>query len=280
MGRLAAAAIALIGFGLMTAVVGPAGAAAAEKPAAAAVGDYPRPPSDPAAVARGKQAFSVNCAFCHGSGARGGESGPNLLRSPLVLNDQKGEVIGAFIQVGRPEKGMPRFNLSADSAADIAAFLHSIRVGRSEAAFDPNSIVVGKAAAGKAFFNGAGHCSRCHSLNGDFAHIGSRLDAKTLQDNIVSGGATSLLGFPLPTAPPQTVMVTPTSGAVVTGTLVDVDDFHVTLIDTAGNRRTFLRDGPSPQVEIHNPLQAHLDRVREWDDADLHNVTAFLKSQK
>lgn len=279
MSRSTALAVALIGLGLLGAVIGAAGAAENEKPAA--VGDYPRPPSDPAAAARGKQAFSVNCAFCHGSGARGGESGPNLLRSPLVLNDQKGEVIGAFIQVGRPEKGMPKFNLPADTAADIAAFLHSIPTGRGEAAaFDPNSILVGKAAAGKAFFNGAGRCSGCHSLKGDFAHIGSRFDAKTLQDNIVSGGATSLLGFPLPTAPAQTVMVTPGSGAVVTGTLVDVDDFHVTLTDSAGNRRTFLRDADSPKVEIHNPLQAHLDRVRQWDDADLHNVTAFLKSQK
>jgi len=265
----------------MTVGLRPAAAAEPQKPApGVAAGDFPRPPPDPAAVARGKQAFSVNCAFCHGSGARGGESGPNLLRSPLVLNDQKGEVIGAFIQVGRPEKGMPKFSLPADTAADIAAFLHSIPVGRSEAAFDPNSILVGNAAAGRAFFNGPGRCTSCHSLQGDLAHIGSRLDAKTLQDNIVSGGATTLLGMPLPTAPPQTVTVTPNSGSPVTGTLVEVDDFHVSLNDSAGNRRTFLRDGANPKVEIHNPLQAHLDRVRQWDDRDLHDVTAFLKSRK
>ncbi len=274
------AAVAVIGLGLMSALSAPAGAGENDKPAAAA-GDYPRPSPDPAAIARGKQAFSVNCAFCHGSAARGGESGPNLLRSPLLLNDQQGEVIGAFIQVGRPEKGMPKFSLPADTAADIAAFLHSIPVGRGAAdAFDPNSILVGKPARGKAFFNGAGGCSGCHSLKGDLAHIGSRLDAKTLQDNIVSGGATTMLGFPLPSAPAQTVSVTPASGPVVTGTLVDVDDFHVTLTDPAGNRHTFLRDGPAPKVEIRNPLQAHLDRVRQWDDADLHNVTAFLKSQQ
>jgi mono/diheme cytochrome c family protein len=32
--------------------------------------DFDRPPDDPAAVARVKQVFSVNCAFCHGSDGR------------------------------------------------------------------------------------------------------------------------------------------------------------------------------------------------------------------
>jgi mono/diheme cytochrome c family protein len=79
--------------------------------------DFPRPPGDPAAIARGKQVFSVNCGFCHGSDARGGEGGPNLLRSPIVLNDQKGEVIAAVVLNGRVEKGMPKFNLPMESVA-------------------------------------------------------------------------------------------------------------------------------------------------------------------
>ena len=50
-------------------------------------------PGDPAAVERGKALYGVNCNFCHGSDARGGEGGPNLLRSDLVLNDKNGELI-------------------------------------------------------------------------------------------------------------------------------------------------------------------------------------------
>lgn len=38
---------------------------------------YPvRPAADPAIVQRGKQVFSVNCGFCHGSDARGGKQAP------------------------------------------------------------------------------------------------------------------------------------------------------------------------------------------------------------
>src|SRR5262249_4738553 len=62
---------------------------------------YPqRPVTDPAAVSRGKVLFEVNCSFCHGADARGGDDGPNLLRSELVLDDQKGERIGPVLQNG------------------------------------------------------------------------------------------------------------------------------------------------------------------------------------
>ena len=258
-------------------VLGAAQVWAADAPA----NDAPRPPGDPAQIARGKQVFSVNCGFCHGSDGRGGEGGPNLLRSPLVLADQKGEAIYAVTLVGRVDKGMPKFDLSLDTIADIAAFLHSIPTGAAEkTAFDPNSILVGNAAAGKAFFNGKGHCSQCHSLKGDFARIGSRLDPKTLQDNIISAGAVTKLGAPLPNAPPRTVTVTLASGEVIKGTLVSVDDFDVTLTDAGGQRRTLPRHGDQPRVEIINPLQAHLDLVREWNDSDIHNLTAFLVTQK
>ena len=41
-----------------------------------------------------------SCASCHGSEARGGESGPNLLRSPVILEDQDGELLLPIVQAG------------------------------------------------------------------------------------------------------------------------------------------------------------------------------------
>lgn len=243
-------------------------------------GDFPPPPSDPAAVARGKQVFGVNCSFCHGSDARGGEGGPNLLRSPFVLNDQKGNLIASVVQAGRVEKGMPKFDLGSDTIADIAAYLHSIPLGRSAGqALDPKAILVGDPKAGRAYFFGPGHCDRCHSLQDQFAHIGSKFDPKALQDHIVSAGATTLLGALLPTAPARTVTVTLSSGEVFSGVLVSIDDFSLTVESSAG-RRTFVRHGDSPRLDIKNPLQAHLDMLRNWNDRDLHNLTAFLAGQK
>ena len=80
---------------------GPARRAVTPRPPA-----YPqRPQAEQAVLDRGKALYGVHCNFCHGSDARGGEGGPNLLRSELVLNDENGEKIGPVIRNGR--EGMP-----------------------------------------------------------------------------------------------------------------------------------------------------------------------------
>ena len=67
-----------------------------------------RPPGDPALIARGQTLFGVNCRICHGADLRGGDmGGVNLLRSQLVLNDQKGELILPVVHNGRQNPGMP-----------------------------------------------------------------------------------------------------------------------------------------------------------------------------
>lgn len=249
----------------------------ASKPTAVEGPDFPRPPGDPAAIARGNQTFGINCAFCHGSSARGGEKGPNLLRSPIVLNDQHGELIAAIVSNGRPDKGMPKFNLGPETIADIAAYLHSIDVEAAAAAtFNPKSVLVGNAAAGKVYFYGKGRCTTCHSIEKDLAGIGSKYDPPHLQDMIFTAGATGIFGEPSATAPPPTVTVEMPSGASIKGRLVEFDDFFVVLIGADGRRRTIRRDGDAPRMQVDNPLQAHLDMVRNWEDRDLHDVTAYL----
>ncbi|HEY9141329.1 MAG TPA: cytochrome c, partial [Bryobacteraceae bacterium] len=81
-------------------------------------------PPDAAAAARGARLYAPNCAFCHGEKATGAD-GPDLVRSPLVLHDEKGELIGPVLLKGRADKGMPAFSaLTADQVYDIAEFLH------------------------------------------------------------------------------------------------------------------------------------------------------------
>src|SRR4029079_10785342 len=62
---------------------------------------YPdRPPPDPAAVERGRALYGVNCAFCHGADTRGGDSGPSLLRSGVVLDAPNGEGMPQIVLLG------------------------------------------------------------------------------------------------------------------------------------------------------------------------------------
>src|SRR5262249_20027815 len=102
--------------------------------------------ADQAAIDRGKALYGVNCTFCHGSDARGGEGGPNLIRSQLVLNDKDGELITPIVQNGRPDQGMPKIDLTIAQVKDVAAFLHSFRTSGYDASRDrPPSILVGNA---------------------------------------------------------------------------------------------------------------------------------------
>jgi len=113
-----------------------AGVAAVGMPGVGLRAQEPKPPrvsrqakaaalaADPAAE-RGRKQFGESCAFCHGADATGGRA-PDLMRSPLVAHDVKGNLIGEVVHQGRPDKGMPALPLSDDQVADIAAFLHAL----------------------------------------------------------------------------------------------------------------------------------------------------------
>lgn len=252
---------------------------------------YPvRPPADPAAVARGKQIFSVNCSFCHGSDARGGEGGPNLIRSELVMGDKDGEAIAVVVQNGRPDKGMPKFDLTLANISDIAAFIHSFPVGGRAAILNTVDPLVGDAKAGQAYFNGPGKCGTCHSATGDLAGIANKYpDVRALQGSMLTGGGGRGrgAGAAVPVATPgtpdplaKTVTVTLPTGQTVEGKLDQIDDFVVSLTEADGTYRSFSRNGDVPKVVVKNPLQPHLDMLRTLDDTDIHNLTAYLVTLK
>src|SRR5215831_11911496 len=179
---------------------------------------------DQSAVERGQKMFVAQCGFCHGSKATGGQTGPDLIRSVLVMGDEDGKQLGEFLKAGRPDKGMPKFDLSQEQARDIAAFLHQrIAAVIDRGAYKILNILVGDAKAGEAYFSGAGKCNTCHSVTGDLAGIGAKMDPKAIQNALVSGRA----GRGGAAAPVTTVQVTLAGGKMVEGKLDHLDDFVV-----------------------------------------------------
>src|SRR3954471_5341083 len=123
---------------------------------------------DQAAVERCKEVIVNQCGFCHGANARGGASGPDLTRSELVQSDEGGSELGAFLRNGRPDKGMPAFELTVQQSKDVAEFLHAaIFLNANRRLYKVLDILVGDPKAGEAYFSGAGKCSACHSVTGD-----------------------------------------------------------------------------------------------------------------
>jgi mono/diheme cytochrome c family protein len=289
--RLLAAALLIGGF----AFVGPAPAAQQpEVPAAAPAGPsgavsnlfgqprFPvRAPAPATLIAAGKALFSTNCSFCHGSNAQGGESGPNLLRSAVVLNDQKGELIAKVVQNGRVEQGMPRFSLNDAQIEQIADFLHSLPLVNRTAADDVNP-VTGNVLAGAAYFNGAGHCTDCHSISGDLAGIGAKFPPRALERAMLSGNwqGSGFSSTPNMIPPGTTATITLPSGRSLQGRLVSIDEFSVSLLCPDGEQLTFQRHGELPKVTVRNPLQRHLAMLATLTDKQVHDLTAYLVTLK
>jgi len=240
-----------------------------------------RPVEDPAAVVHGKALYGINCQACHGQDLRGGDmGGPNLLRSQAALTDQHGEKIIPIIQGARMAQGMPNIGLNNEDAGAVAAYIRSV-IGTisgqgappGERQKKPLDILVGDAARGQAYF--AAHCASCHSPTGDLKGIGSKYaEPSQLQGNWLRGGSGQHM------APPSTVDVTVSPQDKLSGELVHVDDFLVTLKLSDGTERSFARTGDVPAVVVHDPLEQHREMLPRYTDRDIHDVTAYLVTIK
>ena len=240
---------------------------------------------DPKAVERGGKLFVANCGGCHGATAKGGPGAPDLIRSLLVLEDEKGMLIAPVMREGRPDKGMPKSNLTEPQISDVVAWLHAQTYAADHRrTYAYQNIVTGDPRKGEAYFKTTGTCSTCHSVTGDLAGIGKRYEALALQARWLHpggrGGAARGGASAGPARGATTVKVTLPSGQSFSGVLDRIDDFNVSLRDASGDYHSFTREGRTPQVEIHNPLKAHQDLLGKYTDAEIHNMTAYLVTLK
>jgi len=238
-----------------------------------------------ASVDRGREILVNQCGFCHGSNARGGSSGPDLTRSEVVQNDEGGKELAAFLRNGRPDKGMPSFDLPVEQMKDLATFLHAaIYLNANRRLYQVLDILVGDPQTGAAYFNGAGKCATCHSVTGDLKGVGGKYDAVTLQGKIVMPRGGRGDGPPRPAYMDKNALratVTLASKQTISGILVRLTDFEVMVYDPDSKTiRSWSRSGDIPKVDVVDPLQAHIDMWTKWTDADIHNVTAYLASLK
>jgi cytochrome c oxidase cbb3-type subunit III len=228
-------------------------------------------PDDKAASDRGRKQFEQSCGFCHGADATGAR-GPDLVRSPLVAHDMKGQQIGEVIHQGRPDKGMPAMPLTDSQVIDIAAFLHervaeALHSASVPKAYPAEKLLTGNAEAGRAFFDGPGGCNKCHSTTGDLAGIAGKHSPIDLEARML-----------YPEGKLATAIVTLPSGEQVKGEVKHADDFVIALRDSSGWYRSFRRD--RVKVELQDPLAAHRDLLERLTQPDVHNLFAFLETLK
>jgi cytochrome c oxidase cbb3-type subunit 3 len=214
--------------------------------------------------------FQQNCAFCHGRDAMGGESGPDLTRSKLVLSDVNGDKISVVVREGRIEKRMPAFNFSSQELLSLVAFIHAREAAAAaqkgnRRGVDPSDLQTGDAQAGKQYFNGAGTCSQCHSPTGDLAGIATRYQGLQLEERML-----------YPRDAKSQVTVTLPSGEKIAGTLAYRDEFTIALRDSQGIYRSW--HIANVKYAIHAPVEAHVELFPKYTDDDIHNLMAYLQT--
>lgn len=257
-------------------------------------GAAPAPVLDAAQVGRGETLYQDTCAACHGGDGSGGPGGAvNLTQSALATAPDGGRSLKAFLDVGRPEKGMPPFLFTAAQNADLNAKLRSLRISAEAKdrasgvdAADGNSVLVGDAHVGKAFFEGpVGRCNTCHATAdgqtgsaSSLAHVASRYpDARAMQNNMLLNRSffwSPSLGKDI------TATVSFADGRTVSGYLTSVSDFKVIIRDEQDREQTYPRAKGEPKVVLKDRLQHHLDLLEVYRDADIHNLTAYLATLK
>ena len=286
---------------------GGAGAPAAQTPAVPQISRTP--PVDQAAHDRGRGLWAMHCVTCHGSQARGSESGPNIIRTRTVNYDRAttaGAVLGPFLKAGhQTQSGKASASFTDEEIVALANFLRQ-RVNdtmRGSPIFTVGDVVVGDAKAGETYFNGAGGCAACHNATkGSLAGIASRLAPVDVQQRMLfpggggrfggggggraAGGAAGrggpAAGAPAaPAANPNAITVTIASatGPALSGVLVEESDFYVTLRDASGQIRVVRRAAGLTITKV-NPLQAHIDLLDRITDTQIHDLVAYLETMK
>ena len=130
--------------------------------------------SDPNAAKAGEYEFRINCALCHGLGARGGGRGPDLTRAQKKHAQNDAEMF-QVISSGIPGTAMPAngtngqgVGMTDEEIWQIITYIRSQEVK----SLAPTS---GNATHGKELFFGDGNCSLCHMVSGKGGRLGPDL---------------------------------------------------------------------------------------------------------
>src|SRR5215472_17126837 len=237
---------------------------------------FAQPPkkADPAVVERGRSQFKSSCGFCHGDDATGNRA-PDLLRSAVVLHDVAGDLIGPVLRNGKPDLGMPSFSsLSAGQISDIVVFLHNqadeaLHSNGGPRDYPLKKLLTGDAQAGKAYFNGAGGCAKCHSATGDLAGVARKYSPLDLQQRML---------YPSGRNASVTAMVMLANGQKMEGPVVSNDEFDISITGPDGAYHSWPKN--AVKVEVHDPLAAHRELFPKYTDRDIHNLYAYMATLK
>jgi putative heme-binding domain-containing protein len=240
---------------------------------------------DPKAAKAGEFEFRINCAFCHGLGARGGGRGPDLTRahkrhgdadSDLFQNISQGIAGTAMPANGTNGQGV---GMTDEEIWQIITYLRSVQVKAPEKP-------IGNAAHGKELFYGDANCSSCHQVEGkggrlgpDLTGVGLARTVESIMESVRSPSRRLAWGLTEPTnefaQEYQTVTVVTLDGEQVKGVTLNEDPFSLQMMDTTEHIRLFEKD---KLRSIRKSRQSSMPSYNPTilSDHDLRDIVAYL----
>jgi putative heme-binding domain-containing protein len=196
---------------------------------------------DPKAAKAGEYEFRINCALCHGLGARGGGRGPDLTRA-IKKHATSDEEMFRVISNGIPGTAMPAngtngqgVGMTDEEIWELVAYIRSQEVKAPAKA-------LGNAAHGRSLFYGDANCSFCHMVEGkggrlgpDLSSVGTSRTREAIIDSVRNPSRRLAWGLTESTKEfaqeYESVTAVTSSGKEIKGVILDEDSFTMQIMD-------------------------------------------------
>src|SRR5258708_6844490 len=240
---------------------------------------------DPKMAKLGEYQFRLNCAFCHGLGARGGGRGPDPTRAQKHHGNTDGEVFHN-IHDGIAGTAMPAatnggigVGMSDEEIWQVVTYIRSVEKKASAAE-------MGNAAHGKELFYGSAACGTCHMVNGKGGRLGPDLTStgtsgslEYLAESVRSPSKRRARGLSEPmkdfSQEYETATVLTPEGIRLQGVVLNEDSFTVQMLDTREELHSFEKAKLRSFEKTRESLMPAYD-AKSLPEKDLKHLLAFL----
>ncbi len=240
---------------------------------------------DPKAAKLGESQFRINCAFCHGLGARGGGRGPDLTRAHK-RHGSNDEDLFRTINEGVPGTAMPAngttgqgVGMTAEEVWEVVTYIRSV---------EKRATPTGDAAKGDALFHGAPGCGTCHMVNGkggrlgpDLSSIGAARSVDSLVESVRNPNRRLAWGLIESTKEfPQeylSVDVETVDGQKFSGVVLNEDNFSLQMMDMREQVLVFEKEKlKSCEISRESRMPAYDSKA--LSEKELEDIVAYLVS--
>jgi cytochrome c oxidase cbb3-type subunit III len=242
---------------------------------------------DVKAAKAGEYEFRINCALCHGLGARGGGRGPDLTRAQKKHAHSDADMF-QIISNGIPGTAMPAngtngqgVGMTDEEIWQIITYIHSKEVKAS-------ANQLGNPARGKTLFYGDGNCSLCHMVEGKGGRLGPDLTAvggsrtrEAIIDSVRNPSRRLAWGLSEATKEfPQeyeSVTAVTADGKEIKGVTLNEDSFSVQIMDRSEQIHLLEKD---QLRSFHKSRESAMPKYGAdvLSDKDLEDIVAYLIS--